>query len=104
MTATACGSAAAAGMKGAHVDVEVACVAQDGCQWDLRGHVVEQKECGNEVVGHVSQDGKECQHEGCEAVRRWLEAVYVLLRESLGLAAGIRVSLLRCGSYGHVAN
>ena len=91
-------------MKGAHVDVEVACVAQDGCQWDLRGHVVEQKECGNEVVGHVSQDGKECQHEGCEAVRRWLEAVYVLLRESLGLAAGIRVRLLRRCSYRHVAN
>ena len=67
-------------------------------------HVVEQKECRNEVVGHICQDGKECQHEGCKAVRRWLEAVYVLLRESLGLAAGIRVSLHRSGSYGHVAN
>ena len=68
---------------------------------DLRGHVVEQKECRNEVVGHICQDGKECQHEGSKAVRRWLEAVYVLLRESLGLAAGIRVSLLRCCSYRH---
>ena len=44
-------------------------------QWDLRGHVVEQKECRNEVVGHICQDGKECQHEGSKAVRRWLEAV-----------------------------